>query len=106
MEVIDKYGNVKCDCGREMSPFLTDGISKCIFCYCCKLLGEAIVCGDGEFGFDGEFYIVTKWRYEDDGDGYIDRMEDKTKELKICPYGKKDLMPFINNYAQSLLNKS
>lgn len=93
---IDKYGNVKCTCGRIIDPDLTNLNDKCVYCYCCERLGGAVVDYTSRYRFyHDEFLEVTKFRYEDDGNGYIDKMEDKYKKIERCPFCKKSLVRFI-----------
>jgi len=59
--------------------------------------------GTGYRFYHDEFVKVTKWRYGDDGDGYVDKMEDQYQKLTKCPFCGKELSPFIErrlgNYA-------
>ena len=98
---VNESGDLKCTCGRVINPDLTNLSDKCIYCYCCEALGTAIIDGDYRFYHD-EFLKVTKYKYEDDGCGHVDKMEKEYKKISFCPFCRKDLSKFVSVRLKNL----
>ena len=107
MEIVDRW-DVKCGCGKNLSLSLTNGLDKCVYCYCCILLGKAIVEDevisleysdpiDIRESYSPRFSLCER-RYADDGDGYVDEWMTEVEDIQFCPFCGKELKHFFDGF--------